>query len=34
LYRQCGLALADLALASVVLDRAGAMSIGQTLRWE
>jgi ornithine cyclodeaminase len=34
LYRQCGLALADVALASVVLDKAGAMSIGQTLRWE
>jgi ornithine cyclodeaminase len=34
LYRQCGLALADVALAGVVLDKAGAMSIGQTLRWE
>ncbi len=34
LYRQCGLALADVALASVVLDKAGAVSIGQTLRWE
>jgi ornithine cyclodeaminase len=34
LFWHRGLALSDIALGSVILDKAGELSIGQTLRWE
>jgi ornithine cyclodeaminase len=34
LFWHRGLSLSDIALGSVILDKAGALSIGQTLRWE
>jgi ornithine cyclodeaminase len=34
LFWHRGLSLSDIALGSVILDKAGELSIGQTLRWE
>jgi ornithine cyclodeaminase len=34
LFWHRGLSLSDIALGSLMLDKAGELSIGQTLRWE